>query len=89
MSNTILEAMASGLPIGATDTGGTRELIKNNGMIIEKGCSDSILDVLTTLKTNKRIRLQLGINSSLMAREMGWGKIAEKYLNIFQKLCVA
>ena len=30
MSNTILEAMASGLPIITTDTGGTKELVKGN-----------------------------------------------------------
>ena len=83
MSNTMLEAMASGLPIVATDTGGTKELIKGNGMIIDKGSSDSILQALKTLKANKRMREEFGLNSSIRAREMGWGKIAEKYLNIY------
>ena len=36
MSNSILEAMACGLPIIINDTGGSKELIDGNGFVIKK-----------------------------------------------------
>ena len=37
MSNALLEAMASGLPVIVTDTGGTSELLDGNGVVVPMG----------------------------------------------------
>ncbi|MDL1964023.1 MAG: glycosyltransferase family 4 protein, partial [Deltaproteobacteria bacterium] len=37
MSNALLEAMASGLSVIVTDTGGTTELLDGNGVVVPKG----------------------------------------------------
>lgn len=80
MSNTLLEAMASGLPIVVTDTGGTRELVKGNGIIIEKGNADSIFDALFELKLDPEKRHKFGETSLKLAKEMSWAKAADKYM---------
>jgi len=46
MSNTVLEAMASGLPIITTQTGGTDELIDKNGVVVPKKDPEAIKTIL-------------------------------------------
>lgn len=48
ISNTILEAMASGLPVIATDVGGNRELVADgeSGFLVEKGDADKMAEYL-------------------------------------------
>lgn len=51
----IMEVMANGVPVVATDVGGNRELIKNNGILLQKNCNDieianAIYDVLYSVE---------------------------------------
>lgn len=60
ISNTILEAMASGLPIVATDTGGNRELVKDgvNGVLVPPGDSAALSKAIAgyTADADRRLR---------------------------------
>ncbi|MFN4116387.1 MAG: TIGR03088 family PEP-CTERM/XrtA system glycosyltransferase [Inhella sp.] len=51
ISNTILEAMASGLPVLATRVGGNAELVAegHSGLLVDAGCVDSLRDGLLRL----------------------------------------
>ncbi len=62
MSNTILEAMGSGLPVVATDVGGTPELVvnKETGFLVPSDNVDALTDVLINLIDNPALRLQMG-----------------------------
>jgi len=84
MSNSILEAMASGLPIIATNTGGAHELMCNNGILIKKRSSKAISNAVLTLIEKKEMRLKYAKNSRKIAEKMSWSKIAEKYFNIYR-----
>lgn len=55
LSNTILEYMAAGLPVVATDCGGNRELVRDGvtGFIIRSGDSDALADRLNVLLADK------------------------------------
>ncbi len=83
MSNTVLEAIASGLPIVATDTGGTKELVYNNGIIIEKGNTGSILNALLKLKADADLRQKMGALSLKKAEQMSWAKSAKQYFKLY------
>jgi len=62
ISNTILEAMASGLPVVATDVGGNPELIVEGetGCLVAAGDVEGMADVLTGLAGDPERRAAMG-----------------------------
>ncbi|MCW3975679.1 MAG: glycosyltransferase family 4 protein [Candidatus Bathyarchaeota archaeon] len=83
MSNTILEAMASGLPIITTDTGGTQELIDGNGIIIPREDSDAISNAVLKLINDRKMIEDMGNRSREIAECMSWKHVAKKYLDLY------
>jgi len=58
----IIEAMAAGIPVIATDVGGNTEAIENNvsGFIIPLGDSDALAEKIYLLAQNLSLRLKMG-----------------------------
>ncbi|MDN3671154.1 glycosyltransferase family 4 protein [Echinicola jeungdonensis] len=75
ISNSVLEYMALGKPVIANDTGGTKELVKDqkNGYLIKKQSLDEIIQLFLDLIDNEPKRLQFGAEGK---------KIAEKQFSI-------
>lgn len=87
MSNSLLEAMGSGLAVIATDTGGTNELVDfKNGLIIEKSSADSIKKALDRLYENKKELDSMKIESRKKAEAMSWKNMASAYLKNYAQL---
>ena len=67
MSLSILEAMAAGLPIAATDVGDSRDVIDGEspaGLVVEPGSSSELASAIHTLLTVSDLREQMGRNAS-------------------------
>ena len=62
ISNTILEAMASGLPVIATDVGGNSELVEENktGVLVPRANPHALRDAMTTLSRSPEIIADFG-----------------------------
>jgi sugar transferase (PEP-CTERM/EpsH1 system associated) len=62
LPNTVLEAMAAGIPVVATRVGGTPELVVNGktGMLVPKSDPDSLADVITLLLESPEARESMG-----------------------------
>lgn len=88
MSNTMLEALSSGLPIVATDTGGTKELVTEgkNGSIIKMKDSDDIARKIQHLIKNPELRNSMGEESRKKAESMSWQKVAQEYIELYKKI---
>jgi L-malate glycosyltransferase len=88
MSNAMLEALASGLPILATDTGGTKELVKDgeNGFIIKTKDSDDIADKIEILIKDKKLCQKMGEKSREKAESMSWNNVASEYIGIYKSI---
>lgn len=85
MSNALLEAIAAGLPVIFTPTGGADELVSEaNGYIVPKHNSEAITEALIDLYENKEKRLQQGKASRKLAESMSWEATAKKYIDIFE-----
>lgn len=86
MSNTILEAMASGLPIITTNTGGTQELISGNGILVGAENPKSIKEALNKYFDNHELLREHGQKSREIAENMSWGKVAQDYYKAYQAI---
>ncbi len=86
MSNTVLEAMAAGLGIIVTDTGGTRELLNGNGFMVKSGSSDDIADKLRLYLEDRRLVEKHGKKSRKLAENMSWEKVAKDYFKLYEKV---
>lgn len=62
LSNTLLEAMASGLPVVSTQVSGVRETVEEAGagLVVDVGQMDQLADALTRLANDSSLRSQMG-----------------------------
>ncbi len=79
MSNSVLEAMACGLPIIATDTGGSKELVQENGFIVDKASKLSLRNAIEYYCDNKESIKVHGAISRSISEGMNWSEVANKY----------
>ncbi|MBU0712518.1 glycosyltransferase family 4 protein [bacterium] len=84
MSNTVLEALASGLAVIVTDTGGTKELVKNTDCIVQKKSAESIFRVLELFKKNPDMAAKIGRQNRETALQMNWQKAARQYMDFYK-----
>ncbi len=81
MPTSVLEAGAIGLPIIATDVGGTNEIIDNeiNGLLIKPRSSEAIEKALKRLEDNKlREQFSKKIKEKVLSK-FDWNKAAEEF----------
>ena len=86
MSNTVLEAMASGLPIIVTDTGGTEELVKGNGFVVDKESPEQIKEAVRRYSGNRELLEAEGESSRKIAEDMSWENVVNRYFKIYQEV---
>lgn len=88
MSNAMLEALASGLPIVATDAGGTVELVTDgeNGYIIKMKDAVHIAEKIEHLINHPEERKKMGENSRARAEQMSWQNVAQEYYRLYDSV---
>lgn len=85
MSNSILEAMASGLPVIATDVGGSSELIRGNGVVVPKASAKALHEAIRFYLENPAQITHQATLSRKRAETFSWQRVAAQYLAVYEK----
>ncbi len=84
----LVEAMASGLPIVATDVSGSRQAIQSGetGILVPPGDADELVEAITNLLTNPDIGTKMGVAARLSAeQEFSSRKQALDHIALYQQ----
>ncbi|NWF76984.1 MAG: glycosyltransferase family 4 protein [Chloroflexi bacterium] len=85
----VTEAASIGLPIIATDVGGTREIIATNetGILVKARDVGQLAEELRRLGANIELRKRLGENARRLAEQkFNWDKIVREYIELYAGL---
>ncbi|MDD2757928.1 MAG: glycosyltransferase family 4 protein [Patescibacteria group bacterium] len=84
---TILEAMAVGLPVIASDVGGVSEMVnKTNGILVRNDVGQ-ISEAILLLVNNKELRLNLGKHgNAIVAQKFSLAKMLPEVENVYRKI---
>ena len=82
----VLEAMASGLPIVASDVVGLKELVRGVGILVEKPSAENFAEALTDIWYNSEQLKDLSIQSLDKAEQYSWAKLVEKMEVIYREI---
>ncbi|RJP75622.1 MAG: glycosyltransferase family 4 protein [Desulfobacteraceae bacterium] len=88
MSNTVLEAMACGLPIIVTRTGGTSELLQEgtNGFVVAKKSTSDLTEKIKIYQGNNELVRKHGENSRKIAEKANWSLVAHQYYELYLEI---
>jgi len=92
ISNTILEAMATGLPVVATNTGGNPELVHEgeNGYLVPVGDSKALAVALQEMLGAPQQTKALGeAGRAIVNRHFNWDRTVASYLSIYDEVLSA
>lgn len=87
MPSVILEAMACGLPIVASDVGGNNEIVRegDNGFLIRGDDVELLAERLAELVNNGELRRRMGERSRELARQYDWSFIMRRYDELYRE----
>jgi glycosyltransferase involved in cell wall biosynthesis len=86
MSNAMLEAMASGLPIVTTRCEGVDELIGENGLVVKDSRPEALAATVRRLADDPALRQAMSVAARRKAESFGWDKVADAYLQLYAKV---
>ena len=85
MSNALLEAMAAGVPVIASNVGGNLDVVEDHasGFLVEWEDVSSCVKVLTALLADADLRQHMGNAAKLRARAFDLEHIAQRYQQLY------
>jgi glycosyltransferase involved in cell wall biosynthesis len=89
MPNSLLEAMACGVPIVTTDVGGIPLIVKSEetALLVKPGQARDMAEAALRILDDQRLRLKLIQNGLRDADGYSWPRIRELWLNTYAQLC--
>jgi glycosyltransferase involved in cell wall biosynthesis len=79
----VLEAMAAGLPVISTDVGGVKDIVKDNGILVESGNVEKLYEAIIKLVKNNLLRDEMGKKSLEYAKQYDSSIMAEKHTKLY------
>lgn len=91
MPNVILEAMAAGLPVIATQIPGSEELVlpEKTGLLVPPSAPQALADALQRLIERADLRTAMGTAARAEAETRSWAAVARAYLDLYHRILKA
>jgi glycosyltransferase involved in cell wall biosynthesis len=88
MSNALLEAMAAGLPVVASDIAANRDVVEpgSSGFLVDWADTPASASVLSLLLSDPALRDKVGRAARERASQFSIGAVAERYRCLYQAL---
>ena len=85
--NSVLEALACGVPVVSTDVGGMRYLVQHEktAWLVPPESPEDMADGIICLLDNRDLRRSLVRNGLALAAECSWPAIREKWLGLYRR----
>jgi glycosyltransferase involved in cell wall biosynthesis len=85
---TLLEAMASGTPVIASNRGGTPEVIAQgkNGILFDPDDPNALAEAILSMGQDSNMRIRLSTIASKTVANYSWEKISESYVSLYRHL---
>lgn len=81
----MLEGMASGLPVISTDVGGVSDIVRDNGVLIEDDNQKQLVGEMVRFANDAKLRSECGERSLKIAREFDVSACADAYTAIYRE----
>ena len=88
MPNVVLEAMAAGLAIVTTPTGGS-EILRGNGIVVPTADADALCSALIGYLTDPIRLAEHQRISRQLAEDMSWAAVADCYLQLYRDVAAS
>lgn len=85
LSNAILEELAAGLPVVATDVGGTPLLVQNgvNGFLVPAADAQALAQRITEMAISPQLRVEMAAAGRAKAEEFSWKRAVDRVEELF------
>lgn len=89
MPNSVLEALACGLPVISTDVGGVPFIVdhRQTALLVPPGNISTMADAICELKGDAALRDKLRDNGLAQIEQYTWPRVRQQWLDVYTRLC--
>ncbi|PFG32338.1 glycosyltransferase [Sanguibacter antarcticus] len=84
-----VEAMASGVPVVASDSGALPDVLQDAGLLVPAGDVEALRDALVTVGTHPGLREELVVAGLARSADYTWENIGAQYLRVYREVATA
>ncbi|GAI43658.1 unnamed protein product, partial [marine sediment metagenome] len=82
----VLEAMACGIPVIATDVGGVAEAVDTAGLVVESKNVDHLVEAIRKFLEDSELRTRLSRMGRDRVKKYEWPVVAKSVVKAYEKL---
>jgi glycosyltransferase involved in cell wall biosynthesis len=86
LSLALIEAMAAGLPVIASDVSGNREFVQDVGILVDPTSAEQWAHAITTLATDGLLRQSMQVKSKNKAANYTWERVVDQLEKIYKEV---